>query len=231
MKRILLIISLVACFAMASHAQGRPVRLGLKVGPGIDWASSGSTVTNGKNGAKLGFGMGFVVDYHFNDYFAVTSGLNFHFLNMAYQFQDYRGVEDFLVDALVMVDRHAHVAYFEIPLMARAQMEIVDSWIGYVEAGVGLGLNSSAKAKDMYDFYWISYADDKYTNYSYQYRLLQASLCVALGAEYEINPKFSLFAQLSIGHSFSNAFTSLMQKQTGSIIRQNYLGLEVGIMH
>ena len=65
----------------------------------------------------------------------------------------------------------------------------------------------------------------------YQYRLLQASLCVALGAEYEINPKFSLFAQLSFEHAFSNAFTSLMKKQTGSVVRHNYIGLEVGFMH
>ena len=230
MKRILLVISLVACFAMASNAQSSPFRLGCKVGPSIDWASAGSQVTDGK-GAKLGFGAGLVVDYHFNDYFAVTSGLNFNYLNMAYRFQDYRGVEDFLVDAMVMVDRHVHTAYFEIPLMARAEMEVSAPWLAYVEAGLGFGLNFSAKAKDTYDFYWINYEDDKYADYSYQYRLLQASLCVALGAEYEINPKFSLFAQLSFSHSFSNAFTSLMQKQTGSIIRQNYIGLEIGFMH
>ena len=221
----------MACFAMESNAQNSPFRLGCKVGPSIDWASSGSAVTSGKHGARPGFGLGFVVDYHFNDNFAVTSGLNFHYLNMAYQFQDCRRVEDFLVDALVMVDRHAHTTYFEIPLMARAEMEVVDSWIGYVEAGVGLGLNSSTKAKDSYDFHWINYEDNWFTDYSYQYRLLQASLCVALGAEYEINPKFSLFAQLSFEHAFSNAFTSLMKKQTGSVVRHNYIGLEVGFMH
>ena len=231
MKKTLLIISLVACFAMASHAQDRPLRLGLKVGPNIGWASSGSTVTDGKKGARPGFGLGFVVDYHFTENIALTSGLNFNYLSMAYQFQDYREVEDFLVDALVMVDRRVRTSYFEIPLMVRAEMEVADSWSAYVEAGVGLGLNASAKAKDKYNFYWVDYADEKFANYSYQYRLLQATLCVALGAEYEINSNFSLFAQLSLDHSFSNAFTSLMQKQTGSIVRQNYIGLEIGFMH
>ena len=230
MKRILLIISLVACFAMASNAQNQPFRLGFKMGPSIDWASAGSTVVE-NHGAKLGFGAGFVVDYHFNDYFAVTSGLNFNDLRMGYRFMDSRGVEDFLEDALVMVDRRVRTTYFEVPLMARADVKIVDSWKAYVEAGVGLGVNSADKAKDEYSFCWIDYADESYVDYSYQYRILQASMCFALGAEYDINPKLSLFAQLSFCHSFSNAFTHLMQKQTGSIARQNFIGLEIGFMH
>jgi hypothetical protein len=52
-----------------------------------------------------------------------------------------------------------------------------------------------------------------------------------LGAEYEINRNLSIFAQLTFDHAFSNAFVNVLEKQTGSILRNNYIGIEVGVMH
>jgi len=85
--------------------------------------------------------------------------------------------------------------------------------------------------KDEFAFYWVSYSGQTYEDYTHQYRLLQASMIFGLGAEYEINRKFSVFAQLTFDHSFSNAFVSSLEKQTKSIINNNFIGIEVGIMH
>ena len=110
-------------------------------------------------------------------------------------------------------------------------MDVMGSLKAYMEAGVGLGFNSRDRAKDTYDFYWESVSSKDYEDCTSQYRLLQASIIFGLGAELEINSKFSAFAQLTFDHSFSNAFVNSLEKQTGSVIRNNFLGIEVGIMH
>jgi hypothetical protein len=51
-----------------------------------------------------------------------------------------------------------------------------------------------------------------------------------VGAEYEINRTLSAFAQLTFDHSFSNAFVKSLEKQTGSILRNNFIGVEVGVL-
>ena len=53
------------------------------------------------------------------------------------------------------------------------------------------------------------------------YLVLVSMLCIAGSA----------FAQLTFDHAFSNAFVRSLEKQTGSIIRNNYIGIEIGIMH
>jgi hypothetical protein len=52
-----------------------------------------------------------------------------------------------------------------------------------------------------------------------------------LGVEYEINRKLSAFVQMTFDHAFSNAFVNSLEKQTGSILRNNYIGIEVGVMY
>ena len=47
MRRILLIISMVSAAFVGANAQPGNVRFGIKMGPTIDWASSGSTATTG----------------------------------------------------------------------------------------------------------------------------------------------------------------------------------------
>ena len=230
MKKIFLIISLLAFFTIESNAQIRPIKFGFKMGPSLDWASSGSTATSNE-GVKLGYGAGLVIDCYFTNNVALSSGLDYNFLRMKYQFTDNRMADNFLEMGLIPVNRHVRSTYFEIPLKGKVKMEVVDSWDAYVEAGLGLGLNYSDMAKDEYDFHWAHYADPEYADYSYQYRLLQASLCFGLGTQFEINPKLSLFAQLTLHHSLSNTFTHQMQKETGSILNANFVGIEVGFLH
>lgn len=230
MKKILLIISLVVGVAMECSAQFKPVAIGLKLGPSVNWVSSGSTSAS-NDGIGLGFGLGAVVDYQFASNFAFSTGLNARLAQMHYQFSDVRVVEDFLGEVPVFVDRHVRGTYLEVPLKAKASYEVVDSWKAYVEAGLGIGVNISDNAKDSFAYHWVDYADEEYQDYSSQYRLLQASLLFGLGAEYEINPNLSLFAQLSFNHSLSNTFTHSMQKMTGSELHTNFIGIEVGFLH
>jgi hypothetical protein len=52
-----------------------------------------------------------------------------------------------------------------------------------------------------------------------------------VGAEYEINRNLSAFVQLTFDHAFTNTFVKTLEQQTGSILRNNFIGLEVGVMH
>ena len=52
-----------------------------------------------------------------------------------------------------------------------------------------------------------------------------------LGAEYEINRNVSMFAQVTFDHAFSNALVRSLEKQTGSVIQNNFIGVEIGILY
>ena len=218
------------CFVTGSTAQSNPLVFGFKMGPSLNWASSGSTNAS-NNGVRLGFGAGLVVDYCFADNFAVSSGLNVRSQRFYYQFTDNRTIDGFLGEVPVSVDRRVKGTYFELPLEAKAGFEIMDSWKAYVEAGLGIGVNVSDYAKDSFTYQWVKYSDESYLDYSYQYRLLQASILFGLGVEYEFNHSLSLFAQLSLNHALSNTFTHPMENSTGSVLNVNCVALEIGILH
>ena len=231
MRKTLLIISLVAAMAVGANAQPGNARFGIKLGPTFDWASSGSTATSNE-GFCLGSNLGLVCDYYVTSYFAVSSGVEINILNMRYTFTDCRYVEDFLEESNVLVSRRLNAVNVEIPVKAKVGFDVADSFKAYAEAGFGLGFNCRDVSKDSYSFYWVNYEEgERYVDCTNQYRPLQISMVFGLGAEYEINRDFSAFAQLTFDHAFSNAFIGSLEKQTGSILRNNFIGIEVGIMH
>ena len=231
MRKTLLIISLVAAMAVGANAQTGNVRLGIKVGPTFDWASSGSTVVTNE-GFRLGANLGLVCDYYVTSYFAISSGVDFNILNMKYTFTDRRYVEDFLEETNVLVSRRLNAVNVEIPVKAKLRFDMADSFKAYVEAGLGLGFNCRDVGKDSYSFYWVDDDEDvSYVDCTNQYRPLQLSMIFGLGTEYEISRNLTAFAQLTFDHAFSNAFISSLEKQTGSIVRNNYIGIEVGVMY
>ena len=226
----MLIISLVAAFVVSVEAQTGNDRFGIKMGPTFDWASAGSTaVTN--DGFRLGGSVGLVYDHYFTSNFAVSSGANLNFLCLKYTFTDRRRVEDFLEEANMLVARRLNATNIEIPVKAKFSIDVADAFMAYVEAGAGLSFNCKDYGKDSYSFYWVTSEGEDYVDCTNQYRPLQLSMVFGLGAEYEINQDFSAFAQLTFDHAFSNAFVSSLEKQTGSIIRNNFIGVEIGIMH
>lgn len=230
MRKILLIFSLVAVFSLGGNAQSRSQRIGIKFGPTFDWAGSGSTAAS-SDGTRLGFNVGLVSDSHLSEHIAISSGVNLNLLRMKYTFTDHRYVEDFLEATNVSVARRLKATNVEIPLKVKVKFDVFDSFMVYVEAGGGLSFNCKDWAKDSYNFYWASSESQTYEDCTNQYRLLQTSMIFGLGAEYEINRNFSAFAQLTFDHAFSNAFVKSIEKQTGSIVRNNFIGVEVGIMH
>lgn len=230
MRKILLIISLVTVVAMEANAQTRNVRYGMKLGPTFDWASSGSTAAANES-FQLGTNLGLVCDFYVASNFALSSGVDFNILNMKYTFTDRRYVEDFLEAANVSVLRRLNAINVEIPVKAKFSYDVLDSFKAYVEAGFGLGFNCRDVAKDSYSFYWVNYeGGEDYVDCTNQYRLPQLSMVFGLGVEYELDHNFSAFAQLAFDHSFSNAFVRSIEKQTGSILRNNYIGIVVGII-
>ena len=230
MRKTLLIISMVAVMTGTAYAQKGDARFGIKLGPTFDWASSGSTAAN-NDGFRLGGTVGLVCDYYLMDNIAVSSGLNLNWLQLKYTFTDYRWVEDFLEKTEVPVSRRLKATNIEIPVKIKAGFDVFDSFKIYAEAGCGLSFNCKDYGKDTYSFYWVSSEGESYLDCTNQYRPLQFSMIFGLGAEYEINRSVSAFAQLTFDHSFSNAFVSPLEKQTGSIIRNNFVGVEVGILH
>ena len=230
MKKIALIISLVALFAINGNAQQKKYAFGLKLGPNVGWAASGSTETSNDH-ARLGFAFGGIIDRNFSQHVAFSTGLNLNLLRMDYTFADYRTTSDFLEGAKVPVSRRFKGSYLEVPLKLKVKVNIVDSWKAFVEAGVGFSYPFSAKGKDTFeDPFGEAYKDTSYKDdYFYQYRWIQTALNFGAGAIFEVNSKFSLFAQLTFNHALSNSFSKTIEQQTGSIIRTNFIGLEIGI--
>lgn len=230
MKKTLLIISLVATIVVGANAQTSNARFGIKLGPTFDWASPGSTAAS-NDGFGLGVSLGLVYDYYVTSNVAFSSGVNFNILNMKYTFTDRRHVEDFLEEANVSVSRRLNAVNIEVPVKAKFCFDVADSFKAYAEAGLGLGFNCRDVGKDSYSFYWVLSEGEDYVDCTNQYRVFQFSMLFGLGAEYEINQNLSAFAQLTFDHAFSNAFISSLENQTGSILRNNYIGIEVGLLH
>ena len=230
MKRISLIISFVVLFALSGMAQKGDFRIGLKLGPSFDWASSGSEQTS-NDGMKVGFTTGLVINSYLTDHIAISSGVNLNLLRMKYNFTDIRKVGSFLEEAKVTVNRQLKATNVEVPVKLKVNVDVADSFRAYVEAGAGLSYNIKDLGKDNYTFNWISYESQGFEDCTHQYRPLQVSMVFGLGAEYEINRNFSAFAQLTFDHAFSNAFNKALKNQTGSILRNNYIGFEVGILY
>ena len=230
MKKISLIISFVVLFAMGGNAQSGDFKIGLKLGPSINWASSGSVETANK-GAGMGLSTGIVLDYYLTDRVAVSSGVDFNLFRMKYSFTDYRKTEDLLNETNVSVLRRLKACSLEIPLKVKFKFNVTDTFDAYVEAGGCLGFNLKDYGKDEYSLYWTDYNSKTYEDCTNQYRAFQPSMVFGLGAEYEINRDLSVFAQVTFNHAFLNAFVSSLEKQTGSIVRNNFIGIEVGVMH
>lgn len=229
MRKTLLIISFVAIIVMGGNAQTGDGRFGIIIGPSLAWASSGSTSVE-NNGVGLGYNVGLVYEQYFSSHVAVSSGVTFNALRMKYMFVDYRFVDDFLEKTNVSVMRRVKAMNVEIPLKFKMRFDVVDSFKAFVEAGGGLGFNCKDMGRDDYSFYWVSSSGERYLDCTNQYRLLQLSMIFGLGGEYEINRKLSAFAQLTFDHGFSNVFVGSLEKQTGSILRNNYVGLEMGVL-
>ena len=231
MKKIALIISMVALFAGAGNAQQRTFNYGLKLGPNVGWAAPGSTASDGGH-ARLGFALGGIVDINYTNHFGLSTGLNLNFMKMDYQFTDFRMATDFIEEVKVPVDRRFKGTYLELPIKIKAKADVADSWKAFVEAGLGFSYNLADKGKDTYnDPFGHPYKDEKYKDYSYQYRLIQTALNFGIGAQYEISHNLNVFAQLTFNHALSNTFTRDIKEQSGSIIRTNFIGLEIGIIN
>lgn len=230
MKKIALIVSLLALFSLNGIAQKGTRDIGLKIGPCFNWVGSSSTAD--KNlGTKLGFGLGAFVDNYFSDNLALSIGLNFNLTRLHYQFNDYRLVENFLTPSVVSVSRRFKGAYIELPVKVKVKFPIEDSWNAFAEAGGGVGVNLFSRGKDIYDYYGISFADSHYTDCSSDYRLLQFALHFGLGAEYELSSRTNVFAQLTSRNSLSNMFTSELKNLTGSNMKAYYIGIEIGVLY
>lgn len=230
MKKISLIFSFVVFFVFCGNAQNEGFRFGVKLGPSIDWASAGSTAVHNE-GVGLGFKAGVVLDYHISSAIALSSGLDVNFLKMRYQFTDSRMVANYLQEAPVLVSRRVNATAIEVPIKAKFGYEFMDSFRAYVETGAGLGFNLVDNCKDAYSFFGVLYEDQRYADHSDQYKTLQLSLVFGIGAEYQVNRKLSLFAQLTIDHGVLNAFTRSLERKTESVIRNNFIGIEVGVLH
>ena len=230
MKKILLIISLVVAFAIGGNAQNKNVRCGLKLGPSFDWASAGSVDTKNE-GMRMGFNVGLVLDRYFTEHVALSSGVNANFLRMKYQFMDSTMVVGFLNEVPVLVSRRVNATNIEVPVKVKVRFDVVDSFKAYVEAGGAFAFNVSDKGKDKYKYeYSPQYEDKSYVDCAKQYRTVQTSIVFGLGAEYQINRKWSVFAQITSNNALSNAFNRNMQNKTGNIIRSNFVGIEFGIL-
>ncbi len=231
MKRMSLIISLVMLFALGGTAQNGNFRFGLKLlGPNFSWAGPCSKMTE-NHGARLGFGTGIIVDYHLTKVFIASTGVDFNFCRMKYDFTDYRIPAGFLVEEEVMVSRRLKSSNLEIPIKVRARFNVADSFGIFVEAGIGLGFNLKDYVKDEYKLQWVDYHSEFYEDYTNQYRAFQPSMLFGFGGDFEINRKLSVFIQLSYHHTLSNAFTKALAERTGSKLFNNFIGIELGIMH
>ena len=72
---------MLSCITGATFSQSKlPIKLGLQVAPNIGWMNP-STKGYSSDGARFGGTIGFVGDFYFAENYAVSTGMNFQFMN------------------------------------------------------------------------------------------------------------------------------------------------------
>ncbi|MFZ4523545.1 MAG: porin family protein [Bacteroidales bacterium] len=228
MKKLTLIFSLLLllCFQGNSFGQSKfPMKLGLKVSPNIGWMSPG-TKGYSSDGARLGATVGFISDFYFSENYAISTGINFQFINGKVNYMD-------SLDAAnnnTKIFRKYNFLYLEIPLMIKMKTKTFGKMAYYGQIGFGTAFRLKAKVNDHYDL-TTGTVDGTPIDYNEGVTLIRESVLIGVGLEYHVDES----SRIMIGLSYSNALNNILtgtNAKTGLVEKSqlNFAELNIGFL-
>jgi hypothetical protein len=216
MKKIFPIALLFLTFGLA----GQDLRLGVNVDPVISWFSPDSKSLD-KDGSKLGFSGGLMVEKYFQKNYAFATGINLSFTGGNLLYEDSARIavdDDENVDLAPGTTVEYSLQYFSIPLT----LKMKSNQIGYISyyALVGLVPQFNIKARASA----TGAALDK-DNVSGEINLFNLPYCIGGGIEYSLGGTTAL----NLGIIFNNGFIDLLSNDKYKA-GLNCFNLRLGIM-
>ncbi len=223
----LLISASLLCGSLSAQIKD-PIKLGLKLSPNLSWLNpTTKDYTSGK--VSAGATIGFVTEFYFTERYAITTGLNFSFLNGGLKYDDKIPITGDSI-ASGHIYQKIRITYIEVPLMIKMNTKLFGDFSFYGMAGFAAGFNLSSKANNEFVSYQGNPFNEK-KDFGDNTTLMRGSVNIGIGSEYHLDTSTRIF----LGITYSNSLNNVLKGKnniTDSNVKAwlNYLELNIGIL-
>jgi hypothetical protein len=234
MKKLFTIVAifLLSGLSVVTFSQVKnPVKLGLKVAPNLGWMNPG-TKGYSSDGARFGGTIGFISDFYFAENYAISTGLNFQYINGSLNYSDSLQVIDngryvMQYGAITSVYK---ILYLEIPIMVKMSTKTFGKMSYFGQIGFGTGFRLNANKNDNFQ---PNAGEPQELNYEYNggTTLIRESVLIGIGTEYHLDESSRVIIGLSYSNSLNNVLTgqnySTNETEKGHL---NFVELNIGFI-
>jgi hypothetical protein len=214
-----LFILLVLGYSSALFAQ-TSVRLGAHIDPVFSWFNARTSDIK-KDGARLGYNGGLIVEYYFAPNYALVTGLNLTQLGGSLL---YKKTEDFVLDnnthvtLLPETTVAFNINYLTIPMALKLKSNEIGYFTYFAELGFSPEINIGSRATS-------EGGDLNKDNMSKEINAFNISYFFGGGIEYNLGGQTSLVAGLFFNNGFGDILSANAHKAA-----LNFVNIRVGVM-
>jgi hypothetical protein len=217
MKKICLLTALFISLNLA----GQNFRFGVNLDPVISWFSPDSKPIE-KDGAKLGFNGGLILETNFQKNYIFATGINLTYIGGNLLYEDSTNIhtedgETVPISAGTTVEYS--LQYISIPL----SLKMKSNQIGYINYYAQLGLTPQFNMKARASATGAQLDRDNVVD---EINLFNLSYFIGGGIEYSLGGTTAL----NIGIFFNNGFIDLLDKNKDYKAAMNFFNLRLGVM-
>lgn len=196
MNKKIVLLSLILIIGASANAQYKKFNFGLKAAPQVGWMRTNAD-TYSSEGARLGFGWGFVTEVNFTENHSFGTGFNVLFNGGKLKYPDIQSPNTGTMSRIYKLKS------IEIPLTLKMRTNPINGIKYFGQIGFGTAFLLNAKGDD--DFTYGTTVASKVGNIS-NVAFLRESLIIGLGAEYTLDAGTTL----GLGLQFNNGFTDIL---------------------
>lgn len=209
MRKIpVLLLTLLLVPLLLEAQKTSPVKLGLRVAPGIGLLNPNTEGYNSE-GIRGVISAGLISDFYFTSNYAISSGFSVIFPSGKMEYRDRRVISpgDTIVGQFNITYKYI---YFEIPLMIKMKTNEFGKFSFYGQVGLGTGFKIKATAEGdvTEDDGSMIPADVQINNKT---RLMRESIIVGIGLEYSIDKSTMLTGGFNYNAGLNNVFHNMNQ--------------------
>jgi hypothetical protein len=196
MNKKLFFLAFILIIGFTANAQYKKFNFGLKAAPQVGWIRTNAD-TYTSDGARLGFGWGFVTEVNFTENHSFATGFNVLFNGGKLKYPDIYQTNT------GTMSRTYKLKAIEIPLTLKMRTNPIGDFQYFGQIGFGTGFLLNAKGADEFTYGTTVETDEgNLSNVAF----LRESLIIGLGAEYTLDAGTTL----GLGLQYNNGFTDIL---------------------
>lgn len=219
MKKIHIpLLLILSCLVFIQNANSQKVKFGLKFDPQFSWFATRSTNIESK-GSHFGFDGGLVMDYYFEENYALSFGLSINSTGGGVAAKDSFAIEIDNQDYIVTPGQELELSmqYISIPFGFKFKTREFGNYTVFAQVGLTPQFNIAAKLKDGGD---IPEGD-----LNPEINLIDLGYHIGAGIHYSLGGNTAIAA----GLIFKNGFVDVTANDNFSMVL-NTLAIRIGIM-